>query len=65
MSRRDMLGLCSTGLGALALAGLTGPAGAAARPPHFRPRAKHVIFCYMSGGVSHVDTFDPKPRLQR
>ncbi|MCH7918742.1 MAG: DUF1501 domain-containing protein [Planctomycetes bacterium] len=65
MSRRDMLGLCSTGFGALALAGLTGPAGAAARPPHFRPRAKHVIFCYMSGGVSHVDTFDPKPRLQR
>ena len=65
MSRRDMLGLCSTGFGALALAGLTGPAGAAARPPHFLPRAKHVIFCYMSGGVSHVDTFDPKPRLQR
>jgi hypothetical protein len=34
-----------------------------ARKPDFKPRAKNVIFCYMSGGVSHVDTFDPKPRL--
>ena len=32
--------------------------------PHFTPKAKNVIFCYMSGGVSHVDTFDPKPKLQ-
>src|SRR5438876_2366003 len=31
--------------------------------PHFQPRAKHVIFMYMSGGVSHMDSFDPKPRL--
>ena len=30
---------------------------------HFAPRAKHVIFCFMEGGVSHVDTFDPKPKL--
>ncbi len=30
---------------------------------HHAPRVKHVIFCYMSGGVSHVDSFDPKPRL--
>ena len=36
-----------------------------ARPPQFAPRAKNVIFCYMSGGVSHVDSFDPKPRLER
>ncbi|MBI81731.1 MAG: sulfatase [Planctomycetaceae bacterium] len=35
------------------------------RQPHFRPRAKNVIFCYMSGGVSHVDSFDPKPRLAK
>src|SRR6202011_2826491 len=34
------------------------------RPPTFKSRAKNVIFCYMSGGVSHVDSFDPKPRLQ-
>ena len=36
----------------------------APRPAHFAPRAKRVIFLYMSGGVSHVDSFDPKPRLE-
>ncbi len=35
----------------------------APRAPHFTPRAKNVIFLFMTGGVSHVDTFDPKPRL--
>src|SRR5262245_38132398 len=35
----------------------------AARPSHFPARAKRVIFLYMSGGVSHIDSFDPKPRL--
>lgn len=35
----------------------------APREPHFQPKAKRVIFLYMSGGVSHVDTLDPKPRL--
>jgi hypothetical protein len=39
------------------------PNPVAPRPPHFPPKAKRVIFLYMSGGVSHVDTFDPKPRL--
>ena len=34
------------------------------KPLHYTPRAKHVIFCYMSGGVSHVDSFDPKPKLK-
>jgi hypothetical protein len=33
------------------------------RPSHFAPKAKRVIFLYMSGGVSHVDSWDPKPRL--
>jgi hypothetical protein len=33
------------------------------KPPHFAPRAKRVIFLFMSGGPSHVDTFDYKPRL--
>ena len=33
------------------------------RAPHFAPKAKRVIFLYMSGGVSHVDSWDPKPRL--
>jgi hypothetical protein len=35
----------------------------ARKPPHFRPRAKQVIFLNMSGGASHVDSFDYKPRL--
>jgi hypothetical protein len=37
----------------------------APKPPHFNPRAKAVISLFMSGGVSHVDTFDPKPALTR
>src|SRR6476620_6795778 len=35
----------------------------APKKPHFAPKAKSVIFLFMSGGVSHVDSFDPKPRL--
>ena len=35
------------------------------RPPHHRPRARSVIFLFMEGGPSQVDTFDPKPRLDR
>ena len=75
VSRRDMLTKCSTGFGLLALSGLlaerAGADGAgqaspfAPRQPHFKPKVKSVIFCFMSGGVSHVDTFDPKPRLKR
>src|SRR5262249_35905668 len=45
----------------------TGTATAADRAgvpqPHFKPRAKNVIFCFMDGGVSQVDSFDPKPKL--
>lgn len=33
--------------------------------PHFAPRAKSVIFLFMDGGVSHLDSFDPKPRVQK
>src|SRR4029077_7702905 len=36
----------------------------AARPPHYSAKARNVIFLYMDGGPSQVDTFDPKPRLQ-
>jgi hypothetical protein len=57
-----MLRRCSLGFGALAWQGL---ASGAVRKPHFAPRAKNVVFCYMSGGVSHIDSFDPKPRLAR
>jgi hypothetical protein len=37
----------------------------ASKPPHFSPRATAVISLFMSGGVSHVDTFDPKPALRK
>jgi hypothetical protein len=69
-----MLSQCANGFGLLGLAGLLaeeqrseGLAGEqkplAVRPPHFAPRAKNVIFLFMSGGPSHVDLFDPKPKL--
>ncbi|MGH7202150.1 MAG: DUF1501 domain-containing protein [Planctomycetaceae bacterium] len=35
----------------------------APRPPHFAPKAKRVIFLFMTGGVSHLESFDPKPKL--
>jgi len=72
LSRRAMLRQCSLGFGGLALAGLLaeksyGALAHDAKPPgpHFAPKAKRVIFCYMSGGVSHVDSFDPKPELAK
>jgi len=72
LSRRSMLQKCSLGFGSIALAGLLADKGYGAlaselRPPgpNFKPRAKRVIFCYMSGGVSHVDSFDPKPELAK
>ncbi len=72
LTRREMLRRCSLGFGSLALAGLLndkvyGALAGDAKPsgPHFTPRARRVIFCYMSGGVSHVDSFDPKPELAR
>ncbi len=66
LTRREMLAQCSTGFGLMALQGLmSSPAfGGKTKKSHFRPRAKHVILCYMSGGASHVDTFDPKPKLK-
>ena len=78
-SRREMLIRCANGFGALALAALFGdpafgrvlrnapggPRPLAPRPPHFPAKAKSVIFLYMDGGPSQVDTFDPKPRLDQ
>jgi hypothetical protein len=76
-SRRDMLRRSAVGFGSLALASLLADEGAgdstvkagsnplAAKPPHFPARAKRVIFLFMKGGPSHVDTFDPKPLLTR
>ncbi|HVX09786.1 MAG TPA: DUF1501 domain-containing protein [Pirellulales bacterium] len=71
-SRREMLQSASCGFGFLALASLcTERASAdstnplAPKAPHFTPRAKRVIFLFMQGAPSHVDTFDYKPNLAR
>ncbi|MBI5801847.1 MAG: DUF1501 domain-containing protein [Verrucomicrobia bacterium] len=68
LSRRAALSSVSCGFGWLAFSALAARAAAADKPlapkqPHFTPRAKRVIFLCMSGGPSHVDTFDYKPRL--
>ena len=77
-NRRGFLRQAGCGFGAVALAALWAQgdiAGAdaatattdplAPRQPHFKARAKNVIFLYMDGGPSQVDTFDPKPRLNK
>jgi hypothetical protein len=59
-------GLAAPGIdGAGPDGGKNDPLAPAARRPHFKPRAKNVIFCFMSGGVSQVDSFDPKPALDK
>src|SRR5947207_16023467 len=68
MYRRDVLRLMGNGFGMLALAdGLRaagqGPLGV--KPPHFPAKVKRVIFLFMNGGWSQVDTFDPKPALDK
>jgi hypothetical protein len=71
ITRREALKRVGCGFGYLALAGMTAEqAGAAVNPllpkaPHFPPRAKRVIFLFMQGGVSHVDSYDYKPRLEK
>jgi hypothetical protein len=68
-SRRDWLARSGAGFGMLALADLLAAESDraaqpfAVRPPHHPARAKRVVFLYMPGGPSHVDLFDPKPRL--
>ena len=61
-SRRDILARGSHGFGAMALWHLLARDEAAAEP-HFAPRAKNVIFLFMMGGPSHLDLFDPKPKM--
>ena len=65
LSRRGLLKASATGFGWLALQGLMQQRsfGASAVSPHFAGPAKNVIFLFMDGGVSHVDSFDPKPAL--
>ncbi len=79
LTRRSLLGRLGGGIGMLGLANAFAHAGSlagpgaeggvlvdplAARPPHFEPKAKRLIFLFMNGGPSHVDTFDPKPELK-
>ena len=64
MTRRDMLAQTSTGFGSIALASLMAEQ-AGAKVIGGKKKAKNVIFLYMSGGVSHVDSFDPKPKLRK
>ncbi len=71
VSRRYLLERAACGFGMLGLASLLAEQASAAKPanplapktPHLEPRARRVIFLFMHGGPSHMDTFDPKPRL--
>jgi hypothetical protein len=66
--RRDFLRQAGAGFGALAAAWMLEQDRAGAGTigqPHFRPKAKRVIYLFMHGGPSHLETFDPKPDLQR
>ena len=79
ISRRQTLARMGSGFGLLGLAGVMSDGGLlsnaiaagersavnplAPKASHFAPRAKHLIFLFMNGGPSHVDTFDPKPAL--
>jgi hypothetical protein len=71
ITRRDWLSRTACGFGSLALAGLAasearaGTNPLAPKAPHFPPKAKRVIFLFMQGGVSHVDSYDYKPRLEK
>jgi hypothetical protein len=77
VSRREMLNRLCIGFGGLAANVMLGEKSSAApsasapanplaaKPPHFPARAKRIIFLFMQGGPSHVDTFDHKPQLKR
>lgn len=71
LSRRTLLKSLACGFGYMAFASLATQAAQwtanplAVRPPHFRPRARRVIFLFMRGGPSQMDTFDYKPQLNR
>src|SRR5881398_1686029 len=75
VSRREMLRRTAMGFGTIGLAGAMQAAGllreadaatsGVVQRTHFAPRAKRVIYLFMNGGPSHVDTFDPKPALMK
>jgi Protein of unknown function (DUF1501) len=64
MTRRQLFGRASAGIGTAALASLLGE-GRALAAPHFAPKAKRVIYLFMHGGPSQLDLFDHKPGLQK
>src|SRR6266404_1778816 len=80
VTRRQLFKRCATGMGAVALTSMLNervaaadqvnatPAAAAdplaAKPPHFAPRAKNIIYLHMAGAPSQLDLFDPKPKLR-
>src|SRR5438270_6941407 len=75
ITRRHFFSRCALGLGGIALASLLNerralasepgglPNPIAPRPPHFRPRAKNIIYLFMAGGPSQLELFDYKPKL--
>ena len=79
LNRRDLLRRCGMGMGGITLATMLGDLGAltpaarandavsplAPRSAHFPGRAKRVVHFFLNGGPSHVDTFDPKPALEK
>ena len=76
VTRRKFFQQCGTGMGTLALAslfneklfGAPAPTAAAAPTPlgpHFKPKAKNIIYLFQSGGPSHLDLFDYKPELNK
>jgi hypothetical protein len=74
LTRRELLRRGGMGLGLLGLAGVladegrlvaNGPNPLAPRQPHFPAKAKRIVHLFMNGGPSHVDTFDPKPLLDK
>ncbi len=71
MTRRQLLHTMGTGFGSAALAQVLAQGSVlpvdplAPKAPHFTPKAKHVIFLFLNGGPSQVDTFDPKPMLTK
>ena len=76
LTRRELLNRCGLGLGALALADMMGQAGSlqaqdaalnpfAPKKAHFPGKAKRMIHIFPNGGASHVDSFDPKPSLEK
>lgn len=68
MNRRDALRALGAGFGAVGLAGMSQAAERGPlepKAPHFAPKAKHVIYLLLNGGMSHIDTFDPKPALTK